>query len=194
MINIGIIKKFKDKYIKKGIKIGFQQGVEQTKKEYNELVCQLVENQLFLEYQDHLKYYGFREEPCYLEEDEELNFNEYISSFESESEFEADETRILSAIDDIMLWFNSLIEIINTNFIINSYFDSKNYNSKSIYEILIFIEFAITSENIKKLYPKTFYFLPELKKVFSKVYNNKLIHEEAERLGKKKPNGNNNNN
>lgn len=173
---MNLFKKFKEKYKEEGFKLGYLEGAKDTKKEYENLISQLVINQIIIENDYELN----------ISKNNQIELNEYSDEYSFD---DLNETNMLNAVDDIMLWFNSLIEITNTNFIVDCYFDSKNYNSTSMYELIIFIEFAINSSNIKKLYPKTHFYLPELKKVFIKVYNNKLLHEEAERLGRKKIDG-----
>jgi len=96
-----------------------------------------------------------------------------------------EEQEFFYQMDKMMLWFRSLIEIINTKFIKNTYFVNTNsetidYYLNYIYDIKDNIDVA------KKVYPDVCYYLPELKKVFEQIYNNKLAVEEAEKILKER--------
>lgn len=83
-------------------------------------------------------------------------------------------------IDSIMLFLKSIAEIVNTKFFIHTCFE--NCDSKFIKNYLGFLDYAESSFELKTMYPETHYHLPELKKAFKKVYQNKLMIEDAEKL------------
>ena len=82
--------------------------------------------------------------------------------------------------DSIMLFLKSIAEIVNTKFFIHTCFEDSD--SKFIKRYLDFIDYVESSFNLKTNYPETVYHLPELKKGFQKIYDNKLTIEEAEKL------------
>ena len=82
--------------------------------------------------------------------------------------------------DSIMLFFKSIAEIVDTKFFINTCFD--NCDSNFIKKYLDFIDYAESNFELKTTYPKTHYHLPELKKSFEKIYQNKLVVEDAKKL------------
>jgi len=82
--------------------------------------------------------------------------------------------------DSIMLFLKSIAEIVNTKFFINTCFD--NCDSNFIKKYLDFIDYAEGNFELKTTYPQTHYFLPELKNGFEKIYQNKLVVEDAKKL------------
>ena len=82
--------------------------------------------------------------------------------------------------DSLMLFLKSIAEIVNTKFFINTCFD--NCDSKFIKQYLDFIDYAESSFELKTNYPQTHYYLPELKKAFKQIYDNKLVVEDAKKL------------
>ena len=118
------------------------------------------------EYQGYQKAYG--------------EITEYINKTKQENPDRIETNEELT--DSIMLFFKSIAEIVNTKFFINTCFD--NCDSKFIKQYLDFIDYAESSFELKTTYPQTHYFLPELKKAFKQIYDNKLIIEDAKELFK----------
>jgi len=79
-----------------------------------------------------------------------------------------------------MLWLRSIIEIKDTLFFKDIYF--ANIKAKTLKSYLDFISDIKYSDEYKSLYPDMYYFAPELKIIFEKIYNNKLAVEEVYEL------------
>jgi hypothetical protein len=88
-----------------------------------------------------------------------------------------------STLDDHMLYFKSIIEIVNTNFFSTTLYSYAD--SETMKELIEYVDYLDNTFEIKTTYPETCSYIPAIKKAFTKIYYNKLITEEAERKMKK---------
>lgn len=83
-------------------------------------------------------------------------------------------------IEEHLFYFRAYSEIKNSNFFNDVLHQSST--SKSIMDIIAFLDFLIHSNEVKITYPDTHKLLPDLKKAYERLYENKLVVEEAEGL------------
>ena len=103
---------------------------------------------------------------------------EYINKTKQENPNRIETNEELT--DSLMLFLKSIAEIVNTKFFIHTCFETSD--SKFIKQYLDFIDYAESSFELKTNYPQTHYYLPELKKAFKLIYDNKLVVEDAKKL------------
>jgi len=103
---------------------------------------------------------------------------EYINKTKQENPDRIETNEELT--DSLMLFLKSIAEIVNTKFFIHTCFETSD--SKFIKQYLDFIDYAESSFELKTNYPQTHYYLPELKKAFKLIYDNKLVVEDAKKL------------
>lgn len=90
---------------------------------------------------------------------------------------EAREDTIFDSVDGVMLWLRSIIEIRDTSFFKYIYFSS--IKAKTMKQYLDFVSDIKYNDEYKLLYPDMYYFAPELKVIFERIYDNKLSIERA---------------
>jgi len=79
-----------------------------------------------------------------------------------------------------MFYFKAYVEVADTSFFNNVLHQQSN--SKSIKELITYIDYLEKSIEVKTTYPETSKALPKLKLAYEKLYENKLVVEEAEKL------------
>lgn len=145
----------------KGEEIGFNKGKENNRKQvdlYMDTFNKLWENQ-----------------------ENELNeLREYKNkSIKSKSTVTQNKSE-KELIDEHMLFFKSISEIIDTSFFSTVLY--QNSNSSDIKELITYTDYLEHSIDIKTTYPETSIMLPKLKLAYEKLYENKLAIEEAEKF------------
>jgi len=103
---------------------------------------------------------------------------EYINKTKQENSDRIETNEELT--DSLMLFLKSIAEIVNTKFFIHTCFETSD--SKFIKQYLDFIDYAESSFELKTNYPQTHFYLPELKKAFKQIYDNKIVIEDAKKL------------
>lgn len=171
------ITKFKEKHYQLGYQdgnknsfdVGFEQGFQQATKAGEKKLNELndVYDQLLLKIEEEVK-----ELKSQLETKQTKN-NNYIT-------YQQTQKSDLQLIDEYLLYFKSITEIMNLNFFESTLY--RDSDSKQIEATIQLIDYFISSYDIKSIYPETHELLPLLRKAFEKIYENKLVIEDAEKL------------
>lgn len=83
-------------------------------------------------------------------------------------------------IEEHIFYFGLYSEIADSNFF--NHFLYQQSTSESIKELITYIDYLEHSIEVKNTYPKTYKELPKLRMAYEKLYENKLVTEEAEKL------------
>lgn len=86
----------------------------------------------------------------------------------------------IKKMDDYMMWLSSIIEIIDTEYFRTTFFIGTE--SETIKNMVNYINYLILSNEAKLKYPKTYYYLQDIRESLEEAYENKIIKEETETL------------
>jgi len=155
------ISKFYNKILQKGYDLGYAKGIKDGQKDADDRID---------------KYSNLFEK---VFDSKELEIKELKAKLEEKPK-ESATAHTPWTNDETMLWLNSMAEIIGTKYFNTTLWSNSKANG--IKEVIEYIDYLEHTFEIKTTYPQTYSLLPELKSAISKVYDNKLAVEEAEKL------------